>query len=645
MTAISGVAGRRPRDELERICRHSIDAQSLYARRDARIVSADGASFAAALFETTPEDLNDRQPLIAGPILLAADVRIDNRSDLLAALQQPALTSTSADSEILLAAWARWGHSLFERLVGSFAFAIFDSSTRTLNLARGVESDRPLCYSAERDCIRFASMPSGIVHDRAFSADFRTLGRLMACGDMAPGDTAFENVRAVPPAHYLEWSPRGHRLVRYWRPPPVDQTIDRDITEEFRHLLSLAVGARLRRPAGAVASHLSAGFDSSAVTSTAAKLIQDRRQLIAFTMVPAPGVPLSVPRHYIADESSLAAETTRFLGIEHRVVSHCGPLLDCLAGHSKYYQAPVPIVTNHGWGDEIAHQAAAAGARVLLSAPLGNASVSFGGIDLLSEWLHQGRFVEYLRQARALVRSGSARWRGALFYSLDDFLPMRLWETLAGLPPRTNADFFIRTEWMNRAANDRIGAEADGPGVRRSQYGIYADSDFGMFTKGTLARHGLDERDATADRRLIEFCLRLPATYYLNNGVTRRLAREGLADRLPQSIIRNQIRGYQGADWFAKLSHESALEWIEQIEASPSAAEIVDFSALRRATRQWDRIAAMPPVALRLWGHRFTRALAVGAFLRDADSDLGSFGRRDHARPVVSSSTSGAPAM
>jgi asparagine synthase (glutamine-hydrolysing) len=645
MTAISGVAGDRSRHELERICRHSIDAHDLYARRGARIVTTDGASFAAALFETTPEDFHDCQPLTAGPILLAADVRIDNRSDLLEALGQPDLASTSADSEILLAAWMRFGGRLFEKLVGSFAFAIFDSSTRTLTLARGVESDRPLCYSMEGDCIRFASMPSGIVHDRRFSPDFHALARLMACGDMALGDTAFEKVRAVPPAHFLEWSPRGHRLVRYWRPPAVDEGIDRDVREEFRHLLSLAVGARLRRTGGAVASHLSAGFDSSAVTSTAAKMVPDSRELIAFTMVPARGVPLSVPRRYIADESALAGETAHLLGIKQRLVSHSGPLLDCLTDHSRYYQAPVPTVTNYGWGNEIARQAAGAGAPVLLSAPLGNASVSFGGIDLLAEWLHRGRLIEYLREARALVRNGSARWRGALFYSFDDFFPKALWERLAGMPSRTAADLFIRPEWMKRVANDRIGADCDDARVRQSQYGTYADSDFGMFTKGTLGKHGLDERDATADRRLIEFCLRLPAEYYLHDGVTRRLAREGLADRLPQSIIRNQVRGYQGADWFAKLDPRSALEWIEEIKASRSAPQVVDIAELRRAVERWDRIAAMPPLAQRQWGHRFTRAIAVGAFLRDAERDLGSFGRKVHARRTVSAPASTVPAM
>lgn len=626
MTVICGVAAARPRDELEHECRSGIEAQSLYSRRSPRILTVDGASFGAALFETTPENMKDSQPLTAGSTLLAADARLDNRAEILTALGDRSLDHSCPDSQIILAGWLRWKCALFERLIGSFAVAIFESSDRRVILARGPSSDRPLNYSNADGLLRFASMPSGLLAGQRFAPDLVALSHFIVKGDYALGETAFADARAVLPGHFLDWTADGHRQVRFWHPPAVDKSRTRSVVEEFRHILDESVACRLRRIDGPVASHLSAGFDSSAITATAAAAERDK--IIGYTMTPTPGAALSVPRRYVVDEAPAAADTARMLGIRHKVVSHSGPLLDCLKGHARYYQAPVPNVPNHGWGHAIYEQAVEAGARVLLSGAFGNATVSFGGIDVLSEWLSQGRLMEYFLQSRALVRSGAARWRGTIFYSLDTVLPWRLWNALSGSLPVTARHLFIRPGWMRRVENDSIGSDYDVPGLRKSQYDMYAGTDYGMFFKATLGKLGLDERDPTADQRLIEFGLRLPAEQYLNDGVTRRLAREGLADRLPRSIIDHQIRGYQGADWFAKFRAQDAREWIEEISASSTAPELLDLPRMLDDLANLPRIAALAPSPLRQWGQRFTRALAVGAFLRQSEQEFALLGRR-----------------
>jgi asparagine synthase (glutamine-hydrolysing) len=631
MTVIAGAVGSRPRRNLERACRESLDAQSLYGR-DPKFLTVDGASFGIASLATTAEELDDGQPLASASALLIADCRIDNRTELLALLADPQLSDDSADSDVLMAAWRRWNHAMFQRVIGAFAIAIFDPATRSIVLARGPSSDRPLCYRITKDGIRFASMPSGLTA-REFSPNLTALAHLMVSGDMALGETAFADVAAVPPAHYLEWCGGRLRLTRFWRPPAVDYSMRGDRFEEFRHLLDEIVACRLRRLSGPIASHLSGGLDSTAVTATTARLLPDRRDVVAFTMAPAPGVPLSVPPHYIADETDLAAQTAAMLGIEQQIVTDAAPLLDCLRDYARVYQAPVPNVPNQGWGQEIYRRAAETGAKVLFSATFGNANVSFGGGgEVLSEWLRRRRFLQFYRQADALVGAGAARWRGAIFYSIADFLPRWLSNAIDGSLPANASDLFIRSEWLRRVERDRIGSDYEIPGLRKSQYAIYADGDYGIFTKATLGKYGIDEREPTADTRLMDFCLRLPPEYYICNGVSRRLAREGLADRLPPAIIANYVRGFQGADWFAKLDPRDALEWIEEISVSAWATELVDLAELRRAVVAWDQIGRMPPAKLRQWGNRFTRALAVGSFLYEAERDIAIMGRKSPPR-------------
>jgi asparagine synthase (glutamine-hydrolysing) len=73
--------------------------------------------------------------------------------------------------------------------------------------------------------------------------------------------------------------------------------------------------------------------------------------------------------------------------------------------------------------------------------------------------------------------------------------------------------------------------------------------DLGNYNKGMLAGWGLDWRDPTADRRLVEYCLSVPMEQYLGAGERRWLGRRALSDRLPAAVLDAKDRGYQAVDW------------------------------------------------------------------------------------------------
>src|SRR5690606_38187217 len=64
---------------------------------------------------------------------------------------------------------------------------------------------------------------------------------------------------------------------------------------------------------------------------------------------------------------------------------------------------------------------------------------------------------------------------------------------------------------------------------------------------------GLEIRDPTADRRLVEFCLAVPDHQYLRDGQNRWLLRRLMADVLPPEILDSRSKGYQAADWYEGL--------------------------------------------------------------------------------------------
>jgi asparagine synthase (glutamine-hydrolysing) len=101
------------------------------------------------MLHTTPESLHEKLPLVdrTEDLFLTADARIDNRDELIAAL---GLTGRAreeiTDGELILGAYERWGERCPERLLGDFAFAIWDRRKQTLFCTRDHFGVKQLYY-------------------------------------------------------------------------------------------------------------------------------------------------------------------------------------------------------------------------------------------------------------------------------------------------------------------------------------------------------------------------------------------------------------------------------------------------------------------------------------------------------------------
>ena len=99
------------------------------------------------LLQTTPESLSEKLPLSnpSQTLVLTADARIDNRTDL---IQQLSLDTPEniTDSDLILATYEQWGDACPEYLIGDFAFAIWDATHQHLFCARDHFGVKPFFY-------------------------------------------------------------------------------------------------------------------------------------------------------------------------------------------------------------------------------------------------------------------------------------------------------------------------------------------------------------------------------------------------------------------------------------------------------------------------------------------------------------------
>ena len=631
MTAIAGFWSFGAEDAAAS-CERMLRSQAIYGPHGSAVWKGGEIAIGRALHRTLPEDSYDRAPQVGGSSLaLVADVRLDNRDSLIAELAL-AESRSLPDAAILLRALERWGEDAVPRLNGDFAFALWDPARRRLTLARDFLGQRPLHYHRGRDFFAFASMAKGLhtLPDVPYGPDLAAATEFVALLPEAGSRTFFEGIAKVEAGHIVTVSAEGASSRAYWRPnlDPLILKRDEDYLDAMREQMDRAVRARLRGAETRVASTLSAGLDSSVVTATAARLIGDRGRLIAFTSAPRADYDLPSIRGSIGDARALAAATAALHpNIEHVVVgAGSGNPLAGLDRHFFLYERPILNLCNQSWLNAILDGARERGCNVLLTGALGNMSFSWQGMDLLPRLLARGRLLRLAREAVALRRNRT-RLGTIASQTIGPFLPVAVWKAIARLR-RSSRDLTAFTA-INPAMMDQVQAAQaahdfdlsfrpprDGVAIRLK---TLRRVDMGNYGKGALGA-GIDMRDPTGDRELVEFSLRVPPEQYLRAGMQRALARRAFADRLPPAVVREHRKGYQAVDWHEGLgaARDDLREELTRIAAADQAVRMLDTGKMEALLDDWPEGGWHKPEVFQVYRLALLRGVSTGHFLRKA---------------------------
>jgi asparagine synthase (glutamine-hydrolysing) len=639
MTALAGYwtwgRGEEPLDA----CARMLEAQGIYGL-SAPVCRGEGAmAMGKKLYPTLPEDAFDAGVTIGGGgrWLLVADVRLDDRRGLASSLGMSAEEERRlADSALVMAAVEKWEEEAIGRLAGDFAVALWDRRRERLLLARDPLGQRPLHYHRSGGFFAFASMPAGLhaLGGAAAGPDEEALASFLALMPPEGNRSFFRGIERVRPGELRIVSASGDLSRRHWSfgGAPLRLKRSEDYVEAVREALDRSVESRLRGSGGRVAAHLSGGLDSGAVAATAARLLPEGR-VGAFTSVPErTGLDR---RGRFADESGHAAAVAAlYPNMEHVLVRSSGRSpIAALDRNFDLYQAPVLNLCNFAWADSISDAARERGHKVLLTGQAGNFTLTHTGLDLLPGLLAGGKLIRLGRQALALRRSGT-RLESVAAHTLWPFLPPRLWRLINRLRGRRVGAGAGENSLLNPALGGHA-ARRLAEGLARATAGpdrgigirlaVLAALESGNFRQGALAGWGLDVRDPTGDRRLIETCLSIPAEIHLSGGMPRGLARRVLADRLPPLVVRETRKGFQGADWHEGLraDWDSVRREVARIAEVPAAARLLDLGRMtalaeRPAVTDWESDEAHAHYRLAL-----LRGISAGHFLCRAECGPG----------------------
>lgn len=637
MTALAGLWSFDGRPDVSRRCADMLAAQAIYGPHDQAQWDMGAIAIGRRLFRLLPEDIHDQGPVLGGDgrFAMVADIRLDNRDELIAALA-PRNPAELPDAALLMAAWERWQENLFDHLVGDYAFALFDKAAQKLLLARDGMSAKPLHYHRGEGFIAFASMPKGLhrLAEIPRQPDEDRVAELLALLPEAGTETYFKAIERVEPGCVAIVTRDGVTTRRHWQ--PASRNLGLKGTEAYVEGLLFhfdqAVRSCLRGAGTAVGSHLSSGFDSTAVATGAARQIAPGR-VVAFTSVPREGFDGKTPWHRHGDEGPVAAKTAAmYPNMEHVLIrTEDRTPLDDLDRIFFLYERPILNLCNGVWMHAINDAARARKLTVMLTGQMGNMTISYDGHTLLPKLVAGGRLLRWSREAVGLLRRRNLRPRSVLALSFGPFMPAMLWrginravrgvssdvDSYSALRPNRLEELDIATLAEERNLDLDYRPRRDSFDTR---LWVMRRMDLGNMVKGTLGGWGFDTRDPTADRRLIEFCLSIPDEECLMDGETKALARRAFADRMPPEVIGMRGKGYQAADWYENLERaRGALgEEIARLGECDPAATALDLPRMKALLDNWPEGGWETPRVMQAYRLALLRGIASGHFLRRA---------------------------
>ena len=223
-----------------------------------------------------------KQPMIQrfsqGEFIIVYNGQIYNTKELRKTLTENGFTFYGhSDTEVLLKSYIHYGKDVVKHLNGIFAFAIWNTKTQELFMARDHFGVKPLFYTELDGGLVFASELKAIFKYPNFEKviDSQGISELFGIGPShTPGFTIYKDVYEIKPAHFAVYNKSGLHIEQYWKLESKRHLEDFD--ETCNHLDSLLKDTISRQLVSdmPICTFLSGGLDSSIITKFTSDYMQ-----------------------------------------------------------------------------------------------------------------------------------------------------------------------------------------------------------------------------------------------------------------------------------------------------------------------------------------------------------------------------------
>ncbi len=441
---------------------------------------------------------------------------------------------SETDTEVVLAAYEKWGAACLERFNGIFAFAIWDHQKEELFLARDQMGVKPLYYAQNGDTLVFSSeMKALLAYGIAPKLNYDMFSRYLLTTDIIGSDSFIQGISTLPAAHYAVFSQAALTLQQYWQPNLfTENDVSRsDLIATIKQTLHASVERQLisDRPVGLF---LSGGIDSNAVLAEVTKLAGSAQTYTSRfeSKNPAHNFDADVAKrtaaHYGAAHTEVVIKPTDVIALLEDVVWH----MDNPAGTATALSQLALART------------ASANVRVILTGE--------GGDEMFGGYLRyrMNQLIDTYQVLPGVLRSRLSSLhptlhklntskgfdRFALFYCAQESLIKKM--VTSEFPKNA-----MRQEYERSLAIDGSIQSAN----------ALMEVDRRLLAAGSLLRSdkllmaaGVEGRVPLLDLELVKLAKRIPAHYKVSLFDTKVIFKEAMKDNLPGYLFNEKKRGW-----------------------------------------------------------------------------------------------------
>lgn len=527
----------------------------------------------SSLLPARPNE-NDLAPVVTFAGLLT------NRKQLLTTLS--GLPQNPTESELIGAAYRKWGNLFAEHLEGRFALILWDPRNQVAICVRDRFGQMPLFYARQGSALFLASDVKTLLTLPAVPKDpnLQSVHRYLAGMPPRETDTYFQHIQRFPAGHYLILKDGHVSFKRYWRLAESAPYSDLSFEDQARHFKSLLEAAI--EPAYTSSTNpiffLSGGLDSSSITAAA-------RRMVSVSSIKA--VSMILPDDPAMNERGDQQAVARMGGIEVTEVN--GSKIDYLSSLDQILKEQAGPSLGAGMGLSLHTYQAAQSLQgdVVFDGHGGDETVSYG-TGRLNELQHDRAWLTLCYELLRLNPSAGLRTIQKLLPSKPpaSFLRRIMGVLLPTVPEKFGEGQVVNllTPTLHAEPDGNSVGDEDGHKGSRYEQSSHIETvssplqSYAFEALDTMAAHrGLEMHYPLWDQKLVEFCISLPSSSKLRHGYDRYIMRQALRNVLPRQILTKK-RKCDFAGTALKSIRRDSRDYIEFLfnDELPKFADLID---------------------------------------------------------------------
>ena len=520
--------------------------------------------------------------------------------------------SGASESEVIIALYRQYGPDFPNHLIGMFAIALFDQANDALVLVRDRVGKKPLWFSKRADgSILFASEVKALLA----GLPTRTLRKgavaeVMQFGYVNAPNSAFAEIRQLPPATMAIWHRGDWSMRTYWQPDYETeiQISYQDALEETKNKISAAVERRLisERPIGAF---LSGGYDSTVVTALMAQLSK--------STVKTYSIGFDHPQY---NEAEFASAVAKHLGTDHHqeivkpdpalILQEIAASLDQPFADSSYI--PTFLLAKYARQEVIVALGGDGGDEV------------FGGYDryVAAPTMQRANYLLAIARpiASILGKTGAVNERKLkrIVSQLNAHPSLAArYASIMSLTQPSKLAKILKPEYNLAGANEVYLADFKRSGTRDSLHAMIR-SDFEHYLPGDLLvkadlatmANSLEVRSPLLDHEVIEWANSLPAKFKVAGRESKHILKDIARTLVPAELIDRPKMGFAipRADWLrnelSEITHDLLTDEVARSRGWFDQHEIHQILVEHKSGQDRDSIL-WPALCLELWARNW----------------------------------------